>query len=223
MRFFQWQLYKGNGQPLTGLKSFNISMKNASATQITVKISIWKVPQVTGTNHTNTDASVRKIIEETIPAGTNWTDYSYELDPTATYYGYSIQTVNNPTTEAWLNIDDMYFATAIYNPTLNYSAKSGMVLSGTIVPGAATITIGDNGAVSFTCAGASANNVAGTYSMAMDGADQKITVVVAGTTIVGTYVVDPANNYQVTVTVTSVSGTMASYINNGTVFTGTLS
>ena len=102
------------------------------------------------------------------------------------------------------------------NPSINFYAKKDLVINGTTAAGPANIKFGDNGSASLTCEALGANNVACTYAMSMNGANQEMVLTVSDTVITGTYTV--ALDGTVTFTVISATGSLASYIPANTVF-----
>ena len=114
----------------------------------------------------------------------------------------------------YVGADAMCFSNVENNPSLNFYGKNGLALNGTITAGAATMTFGQNGAITLNCA-ALGGDLAGTYEMAMDGANEIITIKTAMGNITGTYSVNAAG--VVTLTVTAVDGDLAAGVNVGAV------
>jgi hypothetical protein len=215
MRYIQWDLYKGTAKPMTGMTSFSLYLKNYSA-DVTqkVKIMAYKVQKVESSTQ---GASYRSELEVTLEAGQDWTKYTVALDATKTYYGFAI--LNNTKGSSsgkdyYVGADAMCFSNVDNDPSLNYYAKNGLALSGTITAGAATMTFGQNGAITLNCV-ALGGDLAGTYKMAMSGADQLLTVTTSMGNITGTYSVNPMG--KATFTVTEVTGDLAAGVNVGAV------
>lgn len=215
MRYIQWDLYKGTAKPMTGMTSFSLYLKNYSA-DVTqkVKIMAYKVQKVESSTQ---GASYRSELEVTLEAGQDWTKYTVALDATKTYYGFAI--LNNTKGSSsgkdyYVGADAMCFSNVDNDPSLNYYAKNGLALSGTITAGAATMTFGQNGAITLNCA-ALGGDLAGTYTMAMGETGQLLTVKTSMGNITGTYSVNPTG--KVTFTVTEVTGDLAAGVNVGAV------
>ena len=114
----------------------------------------------------------------------------------------------------FLNVDKVFYYNDYESPEMNYFAKEGLALNGTITAGAATMTFGQNGAVTLHN-DMLGGDLAGKYKMAMSGADQLMTIETAMGNITGTYAVNPAG--KVTFTVTAVEGDLAAGVNVGAV------
>ena len=114
----------------------------------------------------------------------------------------------------YVGADAMCFSNVDNDPSLNYYAKNGLVLSGTITAGAATMTFGQNGVVTLHN-DMLGGDLAGTYTMAMGEAGQLLTVKTSMGNITGTYSVNPMG--KVTFTVTEVTGGLAQGVNVGAV------
>ena len=110
----------------------------------------------------------------------------------------------------------MCFSNVDNDPSLNYYAKKNLTLNGTITLGAASIKFDEGGKAYFTCAAASLDNVQCSYTTAMNGANQEMTITVGGNVIKGVYAVAPTG--KVTFTVTEVTGDYAAAIPADTVF-----
>ena len=215
MRYIQWDLYKGTAKPMTGMTSFSLYLKNYSA-DVTqkVKIMAYKVQKV---DNAHQGATYRTELEVTLEAGQDWTKYTVALDATKTYYGFAILNTSKGSSSGkdyYVGADAMCFSNVDNDPSLNYYAKNGLALNGTITAGAATMTFGQNGTVTLHN-DMLGGDLAGTYKMAMSGADQLMTIETAMGNITGTYAVNPAG--KVTFTVTAVEGDLAAGVNVGAV------
>ena len=158
----------------------------------------------------------RDEIEVSIPANSDWTLKELTLDPTKTYYGYGINMMTK-SASAYLHVDEARFYNSYEADDIKFFGTNGLVLTGSINAGAATLTFGANGVIKMTCANMGLDNVAGSYIMRMNGADQEMVITVAGNTITGTYSVSALG--VVTFTITAVDGPQAAYIGTGGVFT----
>ncbi|MBQ6730768.1 MAG: bacterial Ig-like domain-containing protein [Bacilli bacterium] len=217
MRYIQWDLYKGTAKPMTGMTSFSLYLKNYSA-DVTqkVKIMAYKVQKVESSTQ---GASYRSELEVTLEAGQDWTKYTVALDATKTYYGFAI--LNNTKGSSsgkdyYVGADGMCFSNVDNDPSLNYYAKKDLTLNGTIALGAASVKFDEGGKAYFTCAGAELDNVQCSYTTAMNGANQEMTITVGGNVIKGVYAVAP--NGKATFTVSEVTGDYAAAIPVDTVF-----
>ena len=210
MRYLQWGLADGTAVGHKGFNKLGIYMKNTTATNVSIKLYAYHIQKVEPS--TQGDSS-RKSVELTIPANSDWTLYTLNLDASKTYYGYGIYMATKSAT-GFLNVDKVFYYNDYESPEMNYFAKEGLVLNGNITAGAATMTFGQNGAITLNNE-ALGGNLAGTYTMAMSGADQLLTVTTSMGNITGTYAVNPAG--KVTFTVTAVEGDLAAGVNVGAV------
>ena len=213
MRYIQWDLYKGTAKPMTGMTSFSVYLKNYSAdTAQTVTIMAYRVQKV---DNAHQSADYRTQLQVTLPAGQDWTKYTVNLDATKTYYGFTLL-INSKWSgkDYYVGADAMCFSNVDNDPSLNYYAKNGLALNGTITAGTATMTFGQNGAITLNNE-ALGGDLAGTYTMAMGEAGQLLTVTTSMGNITGTYAVNPMG--KVTFTVTEVTGDLAAGVNVGAV------
>ena len=101
--------------------------------------------------------------------------------------------------------------------------RKDMVLSGSIVPGPASITFKELGKAKLSCA-ALGDDVQVTFNIIGDQLTINVPAIsqdIPATTIVGTYAVSDDEG-GVTYTVTSVTGGLAAYIETNTVLTGSI-
>ncbi len=215
MRYIQWDLYKGTAKPMTGMTSFSLYLKNYSA-DVTqkVKIMAYKVQKVDSSTQ---GANYRTELEVTLEAGQGWTKYTVALDATKTYYGFALLNTSKGSSSGkdyYVGADAMCFSNVNNDPSLNYFAKEGLALNGTITAGAATMTFGQNDAITLNCQ-ALGGDLAGTYTMAMGQDGQLLTVKTSMGNLTGTYSVNPMG--KVTFTVTEVTGGLAQGVNVGAV------
>ena len=218
MRYIQWDLYKGTAKPMTGMTSFSLYLKNYSA-DVTqkVKIMAYKVQKVDSSTQ---GANYRSELEVTLEAGQGWTKYTVALDATKTYYGFALLTTSKGSSSGkdyYVGADAMCFSNVDNNPSLNFYTAKDLTLNGTTGIGAASIKFDVGGKAYFTCANASLNNVECSYTSAMNGANQEMTVTVGNNVIKGVYAVDAATG-KVTFTVSEVTGDYAAAIPANTVF-----
>ena len=215
MRYIQWDLYKGTAKPITGVNKFSVYLKNFS-TEVTQKVKIMAY-HVQKVDNAHQGANYRSELEVTLAAGQNWTRYDVTLDASKTYYGFALLNTSKGSSSGkdyYVGADAMFFSNVENDPTLNFYAKNGLALNGTITAGAATMTFGQNGAITLNCA-ALGGDLAGTYTMAMGEAGQLLTVKTSMGNITGTYSVNPMG--KVTFTVTEVTGDLAAGVNVGAV------
>jgi hypothetical protein len=210
MRYLQWGLADGTAVGHKGFNKLGIYMKNTTATNVSIKLYAYHIQKVEPS--TQGDSS-RKSVELTIPANSDWTLYTLNLDASKTYYGYGIYMATKSAT-GFLNVDKVFYYNDYESPEMNYFAKEGLVLNGNITAGAATMTFGQNGTVTLHN-DMLGGDLAGTYKMAMSGADQLMTIETAMGNITGTYAVNPMG--KVTFTVTAVEGDLAAGVNVGAV------
>ena len=210
MRYLQWGLADGTAVGHKGFNKLGIYLKNANANAVSIKLYAYHIQKVEPS--TQGDSS-RKSVELTIPANSDWTLYTLNLDASKTYYGYGIYMATKSAT-GFLNVDKVFYYNDYESPEMNYFAKEGLVLNGNITAGAATMTFGQNGTVTLHN-DMLGGDLAGTYKMAMSEANQLMTIETAMGNITGTYAVNPAG--KVTFTVTAVEGDLAAGVNVGAV------
>ena len=213
MRYFDWHLYDGTATAKTGATKMIIWLKNSESIDVSIRIMAYSVQQVTAANQT----TGRDMMEVTVPANTDWTEYTLELDPTKTYYGHALMMKKNGGASTYyLNFDYVHFVSEDDNPDVNYFAKKDLVLSGAVVSGAASVKFDGGGKAYFTCEGLGMNNVEGTYVMSMNGVMQEVTFDFNGTIVKATYGVDFGGS--VTMIITEASGAGAAYFTIGAEF-----
>lgn len=210
MRYLQWGLADGTAVGHKGFNKLGIYMKNTTATNVSIKLYAYHIQKVEPSTQGDSSRAVKEI---TVPANSDWTLYTLDLNAAKTYYGYGIYMATKSAT-GFLNVDKVFYYNDYESPEMNYFAKEGLVLNGNITAGAATMTFGQNGAITLNNE-ALGGNLAGTYKMAMSGADQLLTVTTSMGNITGTYSVNPMG--KVTFTVTEVTGDLAAGVNVGAV------
>ena len=210
MRYLQWGLADGTAVGHKGFNKLGIYMKNTTATNVSIKLYAYHIQKVEPSTQGDSSRAVKEI---TVPANSDWTLYTLDLNAAKTYYGYGIYMATKSAT-GFLNVDKVFYYNDYESPEMNYFAKEGLVLNGNITAGAATMTFGQNGVVTLHN-DMLGGDLAGTYKMAMSGSDQLMTIETAMGNITGTYAVNPAG--KVTFTVTAVEGDLAAGVNVGAV------
>jgi len=223
MRYIQWDLYKGTAEGFSGVDKFNILLKNPTGNQVKTKLMVYKTQQVTSATQ---GAAYRVEKDIVLGAGSNWDQYTLELDPNTTYYGFAILFTSDWTHAGFVEMDMAYYSSMETDPNLMLYAPAGFSFTGTIVPGTANIVIDGHGKARFTCAGAGMDNVAITYEMyvtynsgsrAEPSYTQFIDFDVNGTIVHCRYELNAV--YTPVITVVSATGDLAAYIPANTVFT----
>ena len=215
MRYMQWELYEGTATAKTGYNRFGFWIKNASGNATTVNVSVYKASKVYKDNVG--DNNKRAMTGQfTLAAGTDWTFKTIELDPNANYYGFAVWFAKHASSSGFVNFDNAYFFNTYESHELNFFTAKDLTLNGTIALGAASIKFDVGGKAYFTCANASLNNVECSYTSAMNGANQEMTVTVGNNVIKGVYAVDATG--KATFTVSEVTGDYAAAIPANTVF-----
>ena len=212
LKYTQWGLFDGTAEPHTGVSKFTIWLKNPLNTATNLQLMLYKVQKVTS----STDIDANKISKDiTLEPNQDWTEYTFDLNPEETYYGYCI---NAPKASAtgYFNVDNAYYYNVDNNPNTNFYGKKDMVLTGNLSAGEASIKFDEGGKFYLTCAALQANNVQGSYVINNVNNSDVMTLGINNTTIKCSYVVD--TNYKVTLTVLEVSGTMEAYIPVGAIF-----
>ena len=220
MRYMTWGLFDGSAEGHTGANYFSYWVKNPNATALTVKTSVYYQATVTA----STQQSNRAYVEAEIPANSDWTQVVIPLDPAKTYYGvaYVPATVTGGGSADYFYIDDAMFYSEEMNISAPFLAIKGLEMSGTIVPGAASITLGEHGTCKLTCA-ALGGSLDATFTLIGDRMVITVPAFQGGekTVITGTYAPTEQAGV-VTFTVISTTGEMAAYIPADTVFQGSI-
>ena len=193
MRYTQWALYKGTAAPHRGYNKFVINLKNTSATDIDVVVYVYKIHKLTRSNNGDSNRVKQTF---TIKAGQDWTSCEIDLDVNTTYYGYGMF-IEKKTSEAWLNVDKVYFCNSGSEPEYNFYAKKDVTLTGELNNGvAATIKFGNPGKLKITCDAFNLSEKEVSYKMIVDKSTGKQYLVFTigenaqATVIVGEFYVD---------------------------------
>ncbi len=216
MRYMQWNLYKGKGSDgHTGFNRFGLYFMNNNGVDIDLTVSVYYAKKVT-TDNVNSACTNKKI---TLAANSAWTFYELELDPTVTYYGYSIVFDKLASSSYFINVDKAFYFNDFDNPECQFFAKKNLVLTGNVTAGEASLTFDDNGVVKFTCADAGLENVSYRYAIRMrNNTVQEMTIYINDEiTATGVYSITSGGN--VSFSIDSVTG--ESPINEGASFTFT--
>ena len=221
MRYMTWGLFDGSAEGHTGANYFSYWVKNPNSVALTVKTSVYYQATVTAA----TQQSNRAYVEAQIPANSDWTQVVIPLDPAKTYYGvaYVPATVNGGGSADYFYVDDAMFYSEEMNIAAPFLAIKGLEMSGALANGAAaSITLGEQGKCTLTCA-ALGGSLNATFTLIGD----KMTITVPPfqggekTVITGTYA--PSDQAGVvTFTVISTTGEMAAYLPADTVFQGSI-
>ena len=175
MRYYQWNLYKGDGEGITGVTRFSIALKNPNSTATPLSVRVYKTQKVTPSTH---EECVVKEIELT--ANQDWKVYSIELDASETYYGYAIF-LPKASGAAYINVDAAHYAQVDADPTWNLNIIKNKTLTYND-PTDVTFTFLDNGLANINYPTGSFNKDC-PYSVVMMGSNQHIEVYVDGETI----------------------------------------
>ena len=215
MRYFQWNLYKGDGEGHTGREYFKIALSNyGNSIQVTAKIMVFKVPKLTPETlkEDNWEA-----IDVTLDANKGWDMYSIDLDPNETYYGYGIW-FKQSSSAAFVSVDDAYYCPVGFDPCSFYYVKDGMTLSGKINNGTmdASFTINEYGSGVFNCADLGMVNVPMTFKQSQAGTSTKLDMVIGDSTIFGYYSVN--QDFKASFTFWGINGPLQNYIASRTIF-----
>jgi hypothetical protein len=220
MRYMTWGLFDGSAEGHTGANYFSYWVKNPNSVALTIKTSVYYQATVTA----STQQSNRAYVEAQIPANSDWTQVVIPLDPAKTYYGvaYVPATVSGGGSADYFYVDDAMFYSEEMNIAAPFLAIKGLEMSGTIVPGAASITLGEHGTCKLTCA-ALGGSLDATFTLIGDRMVITVPAFQGGekTVITGTYAPTEQAGV-VTFTVISTTGEMAAYIPADTVFQGSI-
>ena len=220
MRYSTWGLHDGSAEGHTGANYFMYYAKNPNNDPLTIKTSVYYQAQVTPA----TQQSNRDYLEAVIPAKSDWVPVVIPLDPAKTYYGvaYTAATVSGGSGADYFYIDDAIFYSEEMNIGSAYGVCKDLTLAGTIAGGAAeaSITFGDSNNAVIACSTLGLSlNVKFTL---IDGV-LKIKVPAiqggSGSEIVGNYG-PSAEEFVMSLTITSVTGDLATYIAADSVFQG---
>ena len=179
MRYYQWNLYKGDGEGRTGVTNFSIALKNPNSSATPLSVRVYKTQKVTPTTHEECE-----IKEITLEANQDWTVYTIDLDPNETYYGYAIF-LPKASGAAYINVDAAIFYNAATDPSLWFTVKKDVAMLCGYT--GSSIKFGDPGQAFYTDATIGLNNVACTYIMYQDGETQRMEITINGVTFKGTY------------------------------------
>ena len=103
-RFLNWGLYSGEA-PAFYASKFSMMLKGSATTGLSVRVRVFKAPQITPSNHTSDTVSVAKQID--LVANQDWTEYTIDLDPTVRYYGFTITSINYSGNDSYYFIDNI--------------------------------------------------------------------------------------------------------------------
>ena len=221
MRYMTWGLFDGSAEGHTGANYFSYWVKNPNSVALTVKTSVYYQATVTA----GTQQSNRAYVEAQIPANSDWTQVVIPLDPAKTYYGvaYVPATVSGGGSADYFYVDDAMFYSEEMNIAAPFLAVKGLEMSGALANGAAaSITLGEQGKCTLTCAqlGGSLN---ATFTLIGDKMTITVPAFMGGekTVITGTYAPTDTGGV-VGFTVISTTGEMAAYLPADTFFSGSI-
>lgn len=182
MRYYQWNLYKGDGEGITGVSRFNIALKNPNSSTTPLSVRVYKAQKVTPTTHE--ECVIKEI---TLEANQDWTVYSVDLDASETYYGYAIF-LPKASGAAYINVDMAYYAKVDDDPTWNLNIVKNKTFAYSD-PTDVTLTFLDNGLVNIKyVTGSIDENYQ--YVSHMNGSNQFIDIFVNGETITLKYTME---------------------------------
>ena len=216
MRYLQWDLKTGTGPSHSGFNKIGFYAKNPN--NVNVPIKFYAYFNTALTPATQGDSS-RTAAEFTIPANSDWTFYSMDLNSAKTYYGYGVY-MNTKAATGFINFDKVFYYNDYESPEMDTFATSGLTLSGNITAGAASMEFKANGGVDLTCA-ALGGTVSGKYKFEIVGMDQIMTVTISGDvngTFSGKYSV--AANGTITLEITASTGDFVGGVTAGNTLTG---
>ena len=216
MRYLQWCLYKGDGEPITGMDKFVVYYKNPTAEAITVRTMVYKIRQIApGTQ----GAENRAGIDFEVPANSGWVRCELALDPNTTYYGFGFMPMKatGATVTDYINVDYAHYEKAGESPEYRFYTKENLTLS----TADASIKFGTFGNAVFNRASTGLSNVAITYTFEMSGVTQYIVFSIYGQTVKGNYQVN--YNGEARIYITEVADSLRTYISTTDVFVGSLS
>ena len=182
MRYLQWNLYKGDSAPITGMNKFVVYYKNPNAEAITVRTMVYKIAQVTPSTQ---GADNRAEIDFVVPANSDWVRCELELDPNTTYYGFAMMPRKGGSVTGFINFDYAHYVKNGYESDFNYYVKKGDILTNAYT--SAKITFGDPGQLTFDYADQGIEDLACAYTMEMVGSKQVMTFTVNDVTLIGEY------------------------------------
>ncbi|MBO7573355.1 MAG: hypothetical protein J6T25_00965 [Bacilli bacterium] len=211
LRYIQWELYKGTAKERKGVNSFNVWLKNPADNEMSIKLYVFKNKQLNPSNQQD-----RVELPITIPANQDWTLYTVQLNPEASYYGFGLYTYKGAT-NAYLGLDGAYFCGVDDNPNYAYYTKNNMVLSGSTLAGEASIKFGTAGKAYLTCSAANINNQQVSYTMDIGSTGQEMIITMGENTLKGLYQVD-TSTFKASFTVTEATGQFAALVAANTVF-----
>ena len=212
MRYLQWCLYKGDGQPITGMDKFVVYYKNPNNEAITVRTMVYKVAQVASSTQ---GPENRAGIDFVIPANSDWVKCEVELNPSTTYYGFAFMPMKGGSTE-YINVDYAHYEKAGESPEYRFYTNEKLTVS----TSEASIKFGTFGNAVFNRPSTGLSNVAITYTFEMSGVTQYIVFSIYGQTVKGKYQVNYLGG--VAIYITEVADSLRTYISTTDVFNGSI-
>ena len=104
MRLVSWGLYDGTAEPFSKATTFSFWVKGVEES-FDIKVRVFSVPKIDKTTHVSD--SVSKVAAFTIPANSDWTEYTVSLDSSKIYYGFTFTTQANYKNTRYFNVDDI--------------------------------------------------------------------------------------------------------------------
>lgn len=152
MRHVSWDLYTGAAVVVGKGDTMSLWAKGV-ASDVTIKPRVSYVSQITAANNQGTsDTATETFI---VPANSDWTQYTFSIDPTRAVYGI-LFTLEWGSTVVYLPVDDIQIYTS-GNPWATYVAPVA-VTGVSVTPETLSLTVGQVSTLTATVAPANATN-----------------------------------------------------------------
>ena len=222
MRYTTWGLSDGTATALPKSNVLEMYVKNPNSVQLKLKVAAYYQQQVTP----STQSSNRSFRDDyVIPANSDWTRITLDLNSTKTYYGFSLIVVNSGSGNSsdYFYVDDINFYSEDNNINAYYSTYKNETFTGNIAVGQASIRFDELGVCHLACAALGSGEVDCKYNIVGNELTIKVPQLMSGSgsVIVGTLASNPGSN-TFTFTTTSTTGELAAAVPNGTVMTANI-
>lgn len=152
MRHVSWDLYTGAAVVVGKGDTMSLWAKGV-ASDVTIKPRVSYVSQITTANNQGTSDTATETF--VVPANSDWTQYTFSIDPTRSVYGILI-TLEWGSTLVYLPVDDIQIYTSA-NPWATYVAPVA-VTGISVTPETLSLTVGQESTLTATVAPANATN-----------------------------------------------------------------
>ena len=204
MRHVSWDLYTGAAVVVGKGDTMSLWAKGV-ASDVTIKPRVSYVSKITTANNQGTSDTATETF--VVPANSDWTQYTFSIDPTRAVYGILI-TLEWGSPTVYLPVDDIQIYTS-GNPWATYIAPVA-VTGVSVTPETLSLTVGQESTLTATVAPANATNKNVSWdsddmSSATVDSDGKVTAVSVGEATISATTADGWFVDYCVVTITAVS------------------